>query len=59
VEMVILMDVIYQGLLPSRATFDTPPVARQIIPGLEKALTGMQPGTKQQSMVPADQAYGP
>ena len=52
------MDVIYQVLFPSLATFDTPPVARQIIPGLEKALTGMKPGAKQQSMVPADQAYG-
>ena len=32
---------------------------REIIPGLEKALTGMKPGEKRQIIVPADQAYGP
>ena len=31
----------------------------EIIPGLEKALTGMKAGEKRQIVIPADQAYGP
>src|SRR6185503_6684831 len=33
--------------------------AHQIIPGLEKALSGMKPGEKKQITVPANEAYGP
>jgi FKBP-type peptidyl-prolyl cis-trans isomerase SlyD len=31
----------------------------QIVPGLEKALTGMKAGQKKQVTVPAEQGYGP
>jgi FKBP-type peptidyl-prolyl cis-trans isomerase 2 len=33
--------------------------SKQIVPGLEKALTGMKAGEKKHVMVPAEQGYGP
>ena len=58
----------YTGTLADGTTFDSSqgrdPLeftvgSGQIIPGLDKAMTGMEPGEKKTVEVPSEEAYGP